>query len=104
MLWLKRCVVPTSPHDVFPVELVYLVVRLACGERLALVFTSLANIQSELRCMGDHFCMEMEFFPMIDMAYTYLIAWCMMHCSPLMDMPSTGGGVFLFYSGWRAAH
>lgn len=44
MLWLKRCMVPTSLHNVLPVELVYPAIRIACRERIALVFSALANI------------------------------------------------------------
>lgn len=44
MLRLKISVVLTSLHDVLPVELICPVVRLACGDKIALVSATLMNI------------------------------------------------------------
>ena len=35
MLWLKRCVVPTLPHEVIVADVVYLAVLLAYGKSIA---------------------------------------------------------------------
>jgi len=37
MIWLKRCVVPTPPHEVIVANVVYLVVLLAHGQFIVLL-------------------------------------------------------------------
>ena len=49
MLWLKRCVVSTLPHEVIIADVVYPTVLLAYGRSIALLPAMVAGIQSGLR-------------------------------------------------------
>ena len=51
MLWLKRFVVPTMPHEVIVVDMVYPAVLLAYGKCIALLPAVVAGFQSELRAL-----------------------------------------------------
>ena len=51
MLWLKRCVVLTLPHEVIIIDVVYPTVLLAHRKSIALLPTMLARIQSRLRAL-----------------------------------------------------
>lgn len=86
ILWLKRCVVPTSLYDVLLVELVYLIVRIACGDKITLVLVTLANIHYGLRRMMVHLCTLLKTSPRNDIANGLDV----MHFSPLMHTPSAG--------------
>ena len=44
MLWLKRCVVPTLPHEVIIVDVVYPAVLLAYGKSISLLPVMVARI------------------------------------------------------------
>ena len=56
MLWLKRCVVPTLPHEVIVADVVYPAVLLAHGNPIALLPAMAAGIQSGLRALTKSFC------------------------------------------------
>jgi len=104
MLWLKRCVVPTLPHEVIVADVVYPAVLLAHGNPIALLPTVVAGIQSGLRALAKSFCeppktVDSEGKPLTDaegnpvvkhpnprveLPYTYLMAWYVMHCPSLM--------------------
>ena len=56
MLWLKRCVVPTLPHEVLVADVVYLEVLLAYGKSIALLLAMVARIQSGLRALVKSLC------------------------------------------------
>ena len=104
MLWLKRCVVPTLPHEVIVADVVYPAVLLAHGNPIALLPAVAAGIQSGLRALTKNFCeppktADSEGKPYVDsegnptvkrpnprveLPYTYLIAWYVMHCPSLM--------------------
>ena len=55
MLWLKRCVVLTLPHEVIVTDVVYPVVLLAHGKSIILL-EMVAEIQSGLRALTKSFC------------------------------------------------
>ena len=55
MLWLKRCVVPTLPHEVIVVD-VYPAVLLAHGKSISLLPAMVAGIQSSLRVLTKSLC------------------------------------------------
>jgi len=55
MLWLKRCVMPTLPHEVIVADKVYPVVLLAHGKFIALLPAMVAGIQSGLRALTKSF-------------------------------------------------
>ena len=56
MLWLKRCVVPTLPHEVIIADVVYPAVLLAYGKSIALLPAMVAEIQSGLRALVKSLC------------------------------------------------
>jgi len=104
MLWLKRCVVPTLPHEVIVADVVYPTVLLAYGNSIALLPAMVAGIQSGLRALVKSLCQVEAIVdskgrpevdsegrprvktpnPRIELPYTYLMAWYVMHCPSLM--------------------
>ena len=44
MLWLKRCVIPTLPHEAIVTNMVYPAVLLAYGKSIALLLAMVAGI------------------------------------------------------------
>ena len=104
MLWLKRCVVPALPHEVIVADVVYPAVLLASGKSIALFPVMVAEIQSGLRALVKNLC-QMEAIvdsegrpvvnskgrprvktpnPRIELLYTCLMAWYVMHYPSLM--------------------
>ena len=94
MLWLKRCVVPTLPHEVIVADVVYPTVLLAYGRSIALLPVMVAGIQSGLRALVKNLCQVEAIVdskgrpevdsegrprvktpnPRIELPYTYLVA------------------------------
>ena len=94
MLWLKRCVVPTPPHEVIVADVVYPAVLLAHGKSIALLLAMMAGIHSGLCVLAKSFCqvkaiMDAEGHlvtdsngrplvktpsPRVELPYTYLMA------------------------------
>jgi len=56
MLLLKRCVVPTLPHEVIIADVVYPGVLLAHGKSIALLSAVVAGIQSGIWALTKSFC------------------------------------------------
>ena len=56
MLWLKRCVVATLPHEVIVADVVYPAVLLTYGKSIALLQAMVAGIQSGLRALVKSLC------------------------------------------------
>jgi len=56
MLWLKRCVVLTLPHEVIVADVVYPAVLLAHQKSISLLPTMVAVIQSGLRALAKKLC------------------------------------------------
>ena len=50
-LWLKRCVVPTLPHEVIVADMMYPTVLLTHGRSISLLQPIMADIQSGLRAL-----------------------------------------------------
>jgi len=126
MLWLKRCVVPTLPHEVIVADVVYPAVLLAHGSPIALLQAVAAGIQSGLRALTQNFCEPPKTVdshgqpildsegkptvkrpnPRIELPYTYLMAWYVMHCPSLMTPVRRSEGSVPFVqrlerSDWR---
>jgi len=94
MLWIKRCVVPTLPHEVIIADVVYPAVLPANRKSIALLPTMVAGIQSGLRALAKCFyqveaIVDAEVHPVTDsnghplvktpslrveLPYTYLMA------------------------------
>ena len=116
MLWLKRCVVPTLPHEVIVADVVYPAVLLAHGRSIALLPAMVADIQSGLRALAQNFCRVEKVVdshgepdvdsegrprvrtpnPRIELPYTYLMAWYVMHFPSLMKPVSRCEGFVPF--------
>jgi len=121
MLWLKRCVVPTLPHEVIVTDVVYPDVLLAHGKFIALLPAMVAGIQNGLRTLTKSFCQVEAIVdaednpvkdsnghplvktpsPRVELPCTYLMAWYVMHCPSLMTVVSASED-FIPFSGWRA--
>jgi len=56
MLWLKKCMVPTLPHEAISIDVVYPKVLLAHGRPLGLLPAMVSCIQSGLRLLTTQFC------------------------------------------------
>jgi len=56
MLWIKRCVVSTLPHEVLVADVVYLAVLLAYGRPLSMLTAMVSCLQSGLRVLTKNFC------------------------------------------------
>jgi len=104
MLWLKRCVVPTLPHDVIVTNVVYPAVLLALGRFLGILLAMVGYLQSGLRVLCQSFCNVVVKEdkgnvvinpdgepkvkapnPHVELHYTYFMAWYVMHCPSLMS-------------------
>jgi len=116
MLWLKRCVVPTLPHEVIIADVVYPAVLLAYGRSIALLPAMVAEIQSGLRALTQSLCKVEAIVdsasrpevdsegrlrvktpnPWVELSYTYLMAWYVMHCPSLMTLVSRSEGFVPF--------
>src|SRR4051812_16108060 len=81
-IWLGKCVVPT--REAATVGVLLPAARLACGVRIALVPAIIANIQHRLREVSTAFLANSSTPPRARLAYTYLVAWYVLHCPALM--------------------
>ena len=106
MLWLKRCVVPSLPHEVLTVDVIYPAVLLAHGHLIGLLPAMVACLQGGLRVLVDSFCTvpkseeEATYArdtpnPRVELPYTYLVAWFVMHCPSLMTAISPSSSDFV---------
>ena len=125
MLWLKRCVVPILFHEVIVADVVYPAVLLAFGRDISLLPMMMRCIQSGLRVLTKTFCKVEALVdangnaltdqhgnpevkmpnPRIELLYTYLMAWYVMHCPYLMITTYTSKDFVSFlqnleYSSW----
>jgi len=116
MLWLKRCVVPTLPHEVIITDVVYPAVLLAYEKSIFLLPAMVAGIQSGLRALTKSLCkvediVDFQGMPVVDsegrpevrtanprvkLPYMYLMAWYVMHCPSLMTAVSPSEGFISF--------
>jgi len=100
MLWVKWCVVSTLPHEVIVTDIVYPTVLLAYGRLLGLLPAMVSCLQSGLQILCHSFCnvvakedregnvvVGLDGEPRmkipnlrIELPYTYLMAWYIMHC------------------------
>lgn len=97
MLWLKRCVVPIEPKEALFVGVVYLAVLLAYGRPFSLLPAIVCGTHNGLRVLTEKFCKVKEVLnkegssktkipnPHIELPYTYIMAWFILHCPILMS-------------------
>src|SRR5438270_3706371 len=81
-IWLGKCVAPT--REAATVGVLLPVARLACGVRIALVPAIIANFQHGLREVSASYIANSSTPPRARFAYTYLVAWYVLHCTNLM--------------------
>ena len=109
---MAEALVPTLPYEVIGSDVVYLAVLLAHRKSIALLPVMVTGIQSGLHALAKSFCqveaiVDAEGHPVTDsngrplvktpnprveLPYTYLMAWYVMHCPSLMKAvyPSEG--------------
>ena len=107
---------PTLPHEVIVADVVYPAVLLAYGRSIALLPAMVAGIQSGLRALTQSLCKVEAIVdsegrpevdsegrprvktpnPRIELPYTYLMAWYVMHCPSLMTPVSQSDGFVPF--------
>ena len=105
ILWLKRGVVPTLPHEVIVADVVYPAVLLSHSRSLSLLPIMIGCLQSRLQVLCQGFCNEVveednqgdvvvgsdgepkvkTLNPRVELPYTYFMAWYVMHCMSLMS-------------------
>ena len=106
MLCLKRCVVPTLPHEVNVADMVYPAVLLVHGRSLNFLSAMVCCLQSRLRTLCQSLCnviaeedregnvvvgpdgeLTMKTpNPRVELPYTYLMAWYIMQCPSLISV------------------
>ena len=99
----------------------YPAVLLAYGRPIALLPAMAAGIQSGLKALTQSLCRAEKVVdsqgepivdsegrptvkrpnPRVELPYTYLMAWYVMHCPSLMTRCLGARGLPLSYSGWR---
>lgn len=76
MLWLKRCLVSSPPHEIVIMDIIFPVVRLAFREPFTLVPTVVTNIQSRLKTLIVEFCVmthgQKTPNPRMELAYIHI--------------------------------
>ncbi|ONK60359.1 uncharacterized protein A4U43_C08F17440 [Asparagus officinalis] len=84
-IWLKKCVVPYQSGDILPLEVLYPVVQLAYKKELSLLPVMISSAFT--RKGGD----PPDQIPTIkvELPYTYLMAWFVLHRSDMMSVPNT---------------
>ena len=101
MLWLKRCVVPTTPQEAISINVVYPAVMLAFGRPMGLLPAMVSCLQSGLITLTINFCHTEKIDekdedgtpirrtpnPRVELPYTYLMAWFVQHFPTLMTSP-----------------
>ena len=105
MLLLKRCIMPTLPHEVIFADVIYLAILLAHGRSLGLLPAMVGCLQSGLRALCQSFCNVMVEedkegnvvvdpdgepkvktpHSLVELPYMYFMTWYVMHCSSLMS-------------------
>jgi len=116
MLWLKRCMVPTLPHEVIVAIVVYPMAQIAHGKSISLLQAMVAGIQSGLRVLTKSMCQVEAVVdsqgrqmvdseerpevktpnPKVKRPSMYLMAWYVMHCPSLMTAVSSTEGFVPF--------
>ena len=106
MLWLKRCVVPTQPHEAIVANVVYPAILLTYGRSLGLLPTMVGCPQRRLKVLCQSFSNVVAEEnkegnmvvspdsepkmktpnPHVELPYTYLMAWYV--ALPIPDVSS----------------
>ncbi|ONK80915.1 uncharacterized protein A4U43_C01F23170 [Asparagus officinalis] len=93
-IWLKKCVVPYQSSDVLPPEVLFPAVLLAHRKNLCLLPAITAGIYRGLRQIVSGFTQENPSptqIPLtkVELPYTYLMAWLVLHRSDMMWAPTS---------------
>ncbi|ONK56546.1 uncharacterized protein A4U43_C10F9920 [Asparagus officinalis] len=96
-IWLKKFVLPYQSGDSLPLEVLYLAVQLAYKKELSLLPVMVANIHRGLRQISSAFTRKESESPAqiptikVELPYTYLMAWFVLHRSDMMSFSSRYG-------------
>ena len=116
MIWLKQCVGLTLPHEIIIADVVYSTVPLAFSQSLALLPAMVGCIKSKLRVLTKSFCHMKTLVdeegnvladqngtaqskmpnPRVELPYTYLVAWYVMHYPSLLTVVQVSKGFVPF--------
>jgi len=119
MLWLKRCILPTLPHEVIVANMVYPIVLLVHTRPLILLSAMVGFLQSGLRILYQSLCnivveedregnvvvgpngkpMMKRPNPRVELPYIYLMAWYVMHSASLMPAVQSFEDACRLFSG-----
>ena len=97
-VWLKRCVVPSPPHDAILPTILLPAIRLVHSRSLGLLLAMVCCIQQGLRILTVAICRPPVTKrgketvlprdgsnPRVGMPYTYLMAWFALHCPTIIQ-------------------
>jgi len=106
LVWLKKCAVPSPPHNGILPWVLLPAVQLVHGKPLGLFLAMVCGIQRGLRALTEAFCLPPATKrgkgsilphdgpnPRVEMPYTYLMAWFALHCPAIIqpeEEPSEG--------------
>lgn len=88
MIWLKKYLVPTHLYKVLLPTMELPMVPLVVHHRVVLLPDMMANLQYGLYWLVVE-CMKGVENPCMELPYTYLMAWFLLHCPLLMEPPKT---------------
>jgi len=91
-VWLKRCVMPSPPHDAILLTALLLVIRLVHGRSLGLLLAMVCCTQHGLRALTEAFrgppVMKRRkgiVLPRDGTNFTYMMAWFALHCPVIIN-------------------
>ncbi|ONK72726.1 uncharacterized protein A4U43_C04F22500 [Asparagus officinalis] len=94
-IWLKKCVVSYQSADVLPLEVLYPTVLLTHQKNLSLLTVMTTDIHRGLCQIVSAFTQgegkPSAQIPLtkVELPYTYLMAWFILHCSDMMSSPTS---------------
>lgn len=87
MIWLKKCVVPSHPHEVVLPSVALPAVQLVGHRPIAFLLAMMGNIHYGLNLLVMEF-LKRASNPRVELPYSYLMAWLVLHYPYLMDSQS----------------
>lgn len=94
MIWLKKCVAPSHPHEVVLPIVVVPATQLVGHRPITLLLAMMANIHYGLGQLVIEF-LKAASNPCVELPYSYLMVWFVLHCPALMEPPQAAIGSFM---------